>query len=135
MSQQQPNPAGYFPVMPPQHFNPAVSQNGGYSPYDPFISRQGGPPPMQYHQRGGVPPPPMYGYNPEAYRAVMAQQAARSGLGQGPYGQMPPHMGMPPNMGGQVRGGLGGFDPAVLHMWAQQQGYHLPPGGGGGPRR
>jgi len=121
---QQPNPAGYFPVMPPQQFNPAASQNGGYPPYDPFTARQGGPPPMQYQQRG-APPPQMYGYNPEAYRAVMAQQAAR-------YGQMPPQMGMPPGMG---RGGLGGFDPAVLHMWAQQQGYHLPPGGGGPPRR
>lgn len=117
---QQPNLNGYFPAMPSQQFNPAASMNGGYPPYDPFTSRQGAPP-MPYQQRG-VPPPQMYGYNPEAYRAVMAQQAAR-------YGQMPPpQMGMPPGTG---RGGLGGFDPAVLHMWAQQQGYHLPPNNGG----
>jgi protein JSN1 len=138
---------GYFPSMPaaaPLHhqgFNPAASN--GFVPgapagsFDPYTAGRPPPPQMAAYQRG--PMPPQYGmpYAPtsqlDAYRLMMAQQAvAQQRYGQG-YGQPQQQMGY--GMPGLAGLAGQGYDPAVLHRWAESNGYlQMGQQGGDGAR-
>ena len=68
----------------------------------------------------------------DAYRALLAHQGQQRQYQPGMH--MPPHqqqMGMPYGMGQQGQN-LGGFDPALLHRWAEAQGYAMGPPQGRG---
>jgi len=137
---------GYFPNMPSAPY--ASNNSNGYplsgpgNQYDPFTTgRSNGQGQyhnqqqhQQHHQYQRGPPPPMFGVmgypqttHNDAYRALLGQRPYQPGMHMPPQQQQ---MGMPYGMGQQ--GQNLGFDPALLHRWAEAQGYAMGPPQGRG---